>query len=218
MLDRIRELLDPHGLIIRGSFHPGPEDDLPGAAKTLVLIGNAGSALWRPFDEVRTPHDHALDIWTRELLEKIAHQLEAEAYFPFGGPPYHPFQRWAGKAEPGVEPSPIFIASHPVYGTWHAYRGALAFAEELDLPKVEPFKNPCAACRDKPCLTTCPVGAFDGKNYDVPACAAHVKSPQGEECLNRGCLARHACPVGRDYAYEPAHARFHMDAFIRARG
>jgi hypothetical protein len=29
------------------------------------------------------------------------------------------------------------------------------------------------------------------------------------------CLARHACPVGRDYRYAPAQARFHMQSFLR---
>ena len=28
-----------------------------------------------------------------------------------------------------------------------------------------------------------------------------------------GCLARRACPVGRDFPYEPAHAAYHMKSF-----
>src|SRR4030095_137820 len=41
--------------------------------------------------------------------------------------------RWAMRAE-AVAPSPLGILIHPDYGLWHAYRGALAFAERLALP------------------------------------------------------------------------------------
>jgi hypothetical protein len=34
--------------------------------------------------------------------------------------------------------------------------------------------------------------------------------------MSGGCLARRACPVGREYAYDPAQARFHMQAFLAA--
>ena len=33
----------------------------------------------------------------------------------------------------------------------------------------------------------------------------------------RGCMARRACPVGRDHLYPAAQARFHMEAFLNAR-
>ena len=217
MWARLQGILDPYGLILRGGFHADPADDLPEGVRTVLLVGNAGSALWQPFDEERTPHEHALDIWTRQILEKLADQIGAEVRFPFGGPPHAPFQRWAGRAEPGVDPSPVMIAAHPVYGLWHAYRGAFLFREKLDLPEQPAFRSPCSSCDEKPCLAACPVDAFDGVGYDVGACSDHVNSEEGAECRLRGCLARHACPVGQDYAYEPDHAAFHMAAFLRAR-
>jgi hypothetical protein len=33
--------------------------------------------------------------------------------------------------------------------------------------------------------------------------------------MDIGCLARHACPIGRGYRYAPAQARFHMLSFLR---
>ena len=62
----------------------------------------------------------------------------------------------------------------------------------------------------------CPVEAFAEGRYDVPKCVNHIAGPSGTECLTGGCLARRACPVGRDYAYAPDQARFHMEAFLRA--
>ena len=105
---------------------------------------------------------------------------------------------------------------HPDYGLWHAYRAALLFAEEIALPPRDDRPIPCETCAEKPCLTACPVGAFSGDGYDVPACAGYLASPDGFECLDGGCRARDACPVAADRRYAPDQIRFHMAAFKRA--
>ena len=139
----------------------------------------------------------------------------ASALYPFDGPPYWPFQRWAMRAEP-VRPSPLGILIHPRHGLWHAYRAALAFAEEIPLPPREDAPDLCGECADKPCLAACPVGAFGAAGYDVGACLEHLRSAAGRDCMTAGCRARRACPVGQQHAYPPAQAAFHMAAF-RAR-
>ncbi len=217
---RIDDSLAGTGLIVRGGFHPDSADGVPGDAATLLLIGNAGAAMWRAFAAATTLRDrsgdaHPLDGWTREVLTQAAGRLGAKALFPFTGPPYLPFQRWALRAG-GVHVSPIGPLIDPRYGLWHAYRGAFVFGERFDLPAPLTDSSPCEACADKPCLSACPVSALTPGNYDVPACVAHVGSKAGAECLNTGCLARRACPVGRDYAQQPEQARFHMEKFLVA--
>jgi hypothetical protein len=215
--------LREHGLIHRGGFHPEPDDRVPPLAdgrpaRTVVLAGNVGSSLWEAFsesDELREG-DHPLNRWSERVLGVLAARWGALALFPFGGPPYRPFVAWAKRAEPVAE-SPLGILIHPDYGLWHAYRGAFAFAEEIALPTRAEAPRPCDTCPDRPCLSACPVGAFTGTDYDVGACAAHLGSPAGRACMDGGCLARQACPVGRAYRYESGQARFHMDAFLRAR-
>ncbi|HSS66863.1 MAG TPA: hypothetical protein VLS27_20730, partial [Gammaproteobacteria bacterium] len=123
--------------------------------------------------------------------------------------------RWAQKAEP-VWPSPIGLLIHREYGLWHAYRGALAFSSRIDLPPARSAERPCDTCVGRPCLSTCPVEAFGESGYDVPRCVAHVESAAGIECLTGGCLARRACPVGREYAYSAQQAEFHTRAFVEA--
>ncbi len=81
---------------------------------------------------------------------------------------------------------------------------------------MESAERPCDTCVERPCLTTCPVEAFSQSGYDVPRCVAHVDSPAGVECLTGGCLARRACPVGREYAYQAEQAEFHTRAFVKA--
>ena len=206
------------GLVARGAFHPEPDDGVPGDPGTLVLVGNAGPDMWRAFDAARlgyAGHANPLDAWVRDVLTGIASELGATALFPFGGPPFLPFQRWAQRAEP-VHPSPLGVLIHPEYGLWHAYRGALAFAERLDVPAREDRPSPCETCADKPCLSACPVEAFAGAGYDVPRCVAHIGTAAGADCIDGGCAARRACPVGHDFVYEPAQAAFHMRAFRAA--
>ncbi len=205
------------GLIARGGFHPEAADGVPGDPAVLVMIGNAGPGMWPVFAREREAGSDPMNRWSRRHIDAVAAELGARALYPFDGPPWYPFQRWAQRAEP-VFPSPIGMLIHPEHGLWHAYRGALAFDHAVDgLPERPAVPSPCESCADKPCLTTCPVGAFDGKAYDVPACAAHLRRPEGADCLDLGCRARRACPVGRAATYLPEQAAFHMAAFLGAR-
>ena len=95
-------------------------------AQTVVLVGNVGSELWdKSGAEIAALGDpDPLDRWTRSVIEPIASSVDGLALFPFAGPPYWPFQRWAERAE-GVRSSPIGIQIHPEFGLWHAYRAAI---------------------------------------------------------------------------------------------
>jgi hypothetical protein len=182
-----------------------------------------GPRMWQAFNAARNaaPGGAArpeapllrLDDWTREVVSPLAAELGARAVFPFEGPPYWPFQRWAQRAEP-VFPSPLGILIHPRFGLWHGYRAALVFTERLPLsPPEDVASSPCASCAEKPCLGACPVSAFSPAKYDVAACARHLVAEPASACLSGACLARRACPVGQEYIYPEEQRRFHMRAF-----
>lgn len=220
-ISELARVLDQYGLICRGGFHPSPSDGLPETTQTVLLIGNAGSVLWDAFsaevpEQARRETRHPLDDWTRRTLTGIAERFGARAVFPFEGPPYWAFQSWAERAEP-VFVSPIKMLIHPTFGLWHAYRGALAFPQRLEIPERQAAENPCLTCASQPCLAACPVGAFSEQGYAVATCQDYLRSNSGRECMERGCAARRACPVGQSYRYKPLHAQFHMRAFIAAR-
>jgi len=186
-------------------------------AGTIVLLGFIGSEGWPAFagsTEAQDGQPNPLDRWSHRVIDALAADLGGSALYPFAGPPWLPFQRWARRAET-VFVSPLGILIHPEYGLWHSYRGGLAFAERLDLPSSPRRSSPCTSCAAKPCLTTCPVSAFSAGSYDVPACRSHIATEKGADCLSGGCLARLACPVGAAYRYRPDQADFHMRAFRR---
>ena len=217
---RLSAALAPHGLRLRGGFCPGPEDGVPAfddgrPARSLYLVGHAGPAMWPAFRAAAPAGDHPLDRWSRQVLDEVALGFAGRALLPGDGPPWLPFQRWAQAAD-AVYPSPIGILIHPEFGLWHGYRGALAFAEALPMPAHDPRPSPCESCTDRPCLSTCPVGAFGPEGYDVPACTGQLADPAGADCMEAGCRARRACPVGRDYLYPEGEAAHHMAAFFRA--
>jgi len=221
--DEIEAALQAQGLLLRGGFtlDPARDQDLLTQfpeMQQLLLVGNAGSAIWRSLSGFIADHPmaaHPLDQWTEQVLGDIASAIGAVSLFPFGSAPWWPFQRWAQRADT-VFPSPVAVLIHPTYGLWHAYRGALLLREPVELPILAPQASPCESCAAKPCLTACPVGAFSTTGYDVEGCATHVHGATGADCRLGGCLARRVCPVGGDWQYEPEHMRFHMQAFLRA--
>lgn len=223
-LDHVEAIALADGLTVRGAFHPRPDDLVPAFAggqepATLVLLGFVGRDGWPAFarsEEARDGMPDPLDRWSERTLSALADQLGATALFPFGGPPWHPFGRWAVRTGE-VFPSPLGILVHPHWGLWHSYRGALAFADLLELPAREPAlrASPCATCAAKPCLHACPVSAFSEKGYAVDDCRAHLAGATGRDCNANGCLARRACPVGAEHRYGQQQTRFLMGAFSK---
>ena len=224
--------LQSYGLHVRGGFCPDPAEGLHlpdgRAAAVLWLVGNVGGSLWDAFAASPFASDgqaNPLDRWSRQVGDALADEHGGLALYPFTGPPeqpgYHPFQQWAARSE-AVHTSPLMLRIHPQYGLWHAYRFALVF------PALDPVDrdalrapvqgdSPCLSCKDQPCLTACPVEAFDGQAFAVQRCSTHLHSPAGTHCMATGCQARNACPVAAELRYAPAQTAFHMAAFARAR-
>jgi hypothetical protein len=198
-----------------GWFEAAVSDALPFDAKFVIILGNSGPGMFRRFLRERSHIDAALDVWTKSVIDPLADDLNATAVYPFTKPAY-PFLTWARRGGAG-HTSPLGLNIHPTYGLWHAYRAALLFPVVFDLPKNSAGAHPCNSCIDKPCLSACPVSAFDGSSYDVVGCRQHIGSDGGQDCMDGGCKARLACPVGRGFTYALPQIQFHMTAFLRAR-
>lgn len=227
LLDKIATDLALLGMTVTGVYPVTDQDrTFVGAkARWLILIGNHASHMWHAFqaDHPDLSQDNPLDTWTRDKIDALAAKHHLRAIYPFDGPPYLPFISWS-KRDSSLQQSPFGPLFHPRFGLWHALRGGLICDHDVTPALKEQAKPPfgCDNCLDQPCLNACPVEALGQGRYDVPACLNHLKSEQNKtdlasdhSCFDQGCRARHACPVGQDYAYEPDHAHFHMVQFVK---
>lgn len=218
-IERAAAALAPSGLIPRGglNFRTGEERPAgPGGApaRAVILVGNAGAAYWRHFARWRAGEGASLadplDTWSRMVIEKAAAAAGALVAMP-NDRPFLPFQQWAMRAE-GLKPSPLGLLIHPRFGLWHAFRGALLLDVEIPIQAVAEVNHPCDLCAGKPCLNTCPAGAYSVEGFAYQACLAHVRGGEGAACRT-GCLARNACPHGAEWRYPAEVQAFHQRAF-----
>jgi ferredoxin len=226
IIDRVNQLAQHHGLVVRGGFTVEDDDQVPEIhagvpASKLFLFGNAGSSLWERFaasSEFSDGRKDPLNRWSERIGQQVARELSGLALFPFGEPPYRPFISWAKKAE-SLQSSKLGMLIHPRYGLWHAYRFAVALPESESLSPLEATPEAvdtdiCERCIAQPCLKSCPVNAFTNSGYEVATCYEFLKQNPQSDCRKSTCQARLICPEGKDFRYQQEHAQFHMNAFI----
>ena len=210
------------GFLMLGGFHPTVGDDAPPLADgrtpdTLMLIGSAGRQLFDVFCRAREYADgrpDPLDRYTRRALSEIASSMDLEPVFVFDGPPYYPFQRYALRVG-GFSPSPMGLLAHRNFGPWVALRAVFLSPEPFGRFESHGLDGPCTTCHSTPCIAACPAGALSAASgYDVPRCRDHLAEAGAVAACLSGCLARHACPVGQDYAHDASQGAFHMRSFL----
>jgi hypothetical protein len=218
---RLETVLASSGLQVLGQLNADQgvslPDLLPGKpAGALVLVGHVGSGLWPVFSaspEYLDGRPDSLDRWSRRIGDSLALESGGRALYPFDGPPFHPFQRWAMRARP-LHRSPLGILIDSEFGLWHAWRFALALPGALAPAPLPDVESPCVDCSAKPCVSACPAGATRESGFAHEHCIRHLQSASGESCRADGCLSRAACPVAQHLRYVPRHGRFHMLAFV----
>jgi len=200
VIDRITTLASGHQLMVMGVAH------------RTVLLGPTGPGFWTAFQdspEWRDGLPDPMDRWSTRVIGAMALELGANAVFPFG-PDAGNFLQLAMDSDAAWQ-SPVGMLVHADAGLMVSYRGALVF----DAPLYEsPKEKPCDTCA-QPCITACPVGALTPAGYDVPRCHAFLKTPDGADCLQAGCLVRRACPVSQAYGRDAAQSGYHMGRFLK---
>lgn len=219
LIERAAAALAPSGLIPRGGLNFASDEERPAGrsgapARSVILVGNAGAAYWRHFSRWRAAEGasiaNPLDTWSRMVIEEAADAVGARVVMP-NDRPFLPFQQWAMRAE-GLKPSPLGLLIHPRFGLWHAFRGAVLLDVEIPIQAIAEVNHPCDLCVGKPCLNTCPVGAYSVEGFAYEACLAHVRGGEGAACRT-GCVARNACPNGAEWRYPAEVQAFHQRAF-----
>ncbi len=201
-------------LTVLGGFAcEADEPGLPAGTRTVLLLGPKEPGYWAhltaqpEWDGAADP----VDRWSRRVIGRLACDFGGKALFPFGGPPYHPFYRWALRTG-RIWDSPVRLLVQAEQGLMVSFRGALALREVVTLPP--PLPRPCETCA-RPCLTACPAGVLGVDGYDVPGCHRYLDSAAGADCREMGCAVRRACPLSQTYARLPEHSAYHMGQFHR---
>lgn len=179
---------------------------------TILLIGPLEPGFWPHFTQSAEWHDgmdDPIDRWSARVISKLAEVTSSTPHFPFGEPTA-PFLTWAVESDAAWQ-SPVGMLVHADAGLMISYRGALEFLSPLPSNVVT---RPCDACQ-APCKSACPIGALTDQGYDIPACQAFLKTDDGADCLNNGCLVRRACPVSQTYARAPEQSGYHMRRFLK---
>ncbi|MEM9715269.1 MAG: ferredoxin [Pseudomonadota bacterium] len=209
--------------MVTGASFPKIEDITDGALTdagrvleqgTIVLLA-PGPRFWPIFTqspEWIERHPDPVDAWSERVISELAVQLGGETMFPFGGPPYQPFLKWAVESGEAF-PSPTGPLVHARLGMMISYRGAIRVPYDLGARRQE---NPCESCADKPCLTACPVSALsEATAYDVPSCYDYLRTEEGQtSCYSAGCAVRRACPISVGAHRDPSQSAYHMTRFL----
>lgn len=178
----------------------------------LLLIGNAGTALWRKVREAGLSDSDPVDRYARRSIEQF---LEGRYRYEILYPGTHtiPLQQ-LGTLAGWHHDSPLGIGIHGTYGLWFAYRAVVLADSAFSETPGRRQRSPCLDCADQPCMNACPSGAVSAEPFDVDACAG-FRFATGSVCA-ANCLARCACPVARQHRYDDDQIAYHYSFSLGA--
>ena len=151
------------GFVPLGWFQPKVGDGVPhggknGAARFVILIGNAGPHMFARFAREKIPGTDSLDDWCRAVLDPLAETLGGRVLsvrqtgpaLSHLGPARRRCTSVAARPKCPSRLRPVACLPGRV-----RISGSVRFSCPAQL-------QPSESCADKPCLAACPVGAFDG--------------------------------------------------------
>jgi len=237
LLETIHRAAAPYGLNLIGSVpvvrydaiaSPSMRaDKIDPHARSIIVLGNGGAAMWRAFTAHAAGHpgwmdrDNPLDDFIRLAIEDgVAAEVRASGarfttVYPFvNDAPTLNFME-AAKLAGLAGPSIIGIALHPVYGPWLAFRAALLTDVELDAPGPALAFDPCPSFVSRSCISACPAGAVAfPAGWDIPRCLIHRVEVEAD-CDDR-CHARVGCVIGPQHRYPDDELAYHQRRALRA--
>jgi hypothetical protein len=183
----------------------------PPGCRSVLVVGNAGAALWRRFSAARPRGRDPLDRFVRTILQRHAPGAFATYRERREGRPL-PLIALAERAGLG-RPGRIGLLLHPIYGPWISLRAVVYSSQSVESSEIPDF-DPCNGC-PAPCVTAC-------RGQAIASQATTQESFDGGNCfrtklLDGGCRiacdARAACVIGREHAFPrdavAHHSRLH---------
>lgn len=189
--------------------------DLTPPRTQLILISNAGRALWSAVKAAALPSADPID----DFSVRTVAQWFAECF-----PGHHYTLLYPGDKPVGLQAlgqlagwhhaTPFMIGILPQWGSWFGYRVALLADTALPVTAPLEAESPCVPCTTRPCISACPAQAMAAGGFALEKCIAYRRLP-GSRCAHT-CLARDACPVGREHRYDEDHLRHTYGQSLRA--
>lgn len=177
---------------------------IAGEAKSLLLIGNSGTALWQKMPANYLQRENAVDEYTEDTLKQILPTVFPDAHwqilFPAADGGKVPNLQKLGSLAGWHHPSPLGNGINQQCGLWFAYRAVVGIDLSLTPSKPLAGDSPCLSCVDTPCIDACPASALAVRQVpDMAACVKYRSEPKS--ACAQTCLARLACPVATDRRY-----------------
>lgn len=175
---------------------------------SAVLIGNAGSGLWRALQEYGMDSADPVDDFSIHLANQYSSQYLKTSNFILYPSSYPISLLKFGMRTGWAHTTPMGISIHPIFGTWFAYRALFLVQKKLEKSVPLPDPHPCESCVDKPCQPICPSGAVrDIGFFGLDECARY--RIQNDSRCSQQCLSRLRCPVGSEHRYVPKQMQYH---------
>lgn len=173
------------------------------AYRQLILIGHGGRQLWASVQAAGINSAQPIDDFTIKTIEQcFATELPTTNY-RFIYPSEHPIGlQQLGKLAGWHHPSPFMLGIDDEWGSWSAYRAVLLTDTHFAPSEAVDREHPCLNCADQPCISSCPGRALEGGQFALQKCSDYRLLPQSPCQLS--CLARLACPIGREHRYSAA--------------
>lgn len=180
--------------------------------KSLVLIGNSGPRMWEILADKLNGYHESSDVfdfssrqavldWSNEELNEATYRLLYPTSLPVSLQTMGAYLGWS-------HPSPLGLGIHPTYGLWFAYRAAFLVDAALEASMVREDCSPCDSCLEKPCLSACPPKALSSMAPPSLSLCSGYRLKNGSPCAT-SCMARFACPVGKEYRYAKEQMKYH---------
>ncbi len=183
--------------------------------RQLVLFGHGGRRLW---ECVQTSGSDGADPIDDYCIKTISEWFAAQApalHYRILYPGNQSIALQAlGKLAGWHHAAPFMVGIDAKWGSWFAYRAVVIadtnFCPDLAVdraPKEAIFggSNPCLNCTTKPCIAACPAQAMRDGTFALEKCLDHRR--ENDSSCAQTCLARLACPVGKEHRYSAEQMR-----------
>lgn len=212
-------LLNKNGLNRQAIFDVAdlPENirsQLAAESGQLILIGHGGKHLWEAVKAAGQPGSDPIDDFTVATIQRwFAEYLPGKRY-KILYPGHQPIGLQAlGKLAGWHQPSPFMVGIDSEWGSWFAYRAVVLADTDFQPSRPVDRDSPCASCRSKACISSCPSTALAGSKFSLDKCLAYRQQPDSK--CQFTCLARISCPVGSEHQYSAEQLRHTYSISLR---